>query len=115
MKVIKNLFHQAIVEGTKFFFTADSLEEQFGKKKAEEIQKERISICEGCPKFNRKERRCLVCACYMDSKTTMFTLRNIKAGGRIEQAHCPEARWFDEEIQIANYYRKLDNKPLLKK
>lgn len=34
----------------------------------EDIQKERIATCEGCPSFDGKSRRCMECGCFMDAK-----------------------------------------------
>ena len=34
-----------------------------------EIRDERIKTCEGCPAFNKKQRRCSECGCFMDAKT----------------------------------------------
>lgn len=36
-------------------------------------QSMRITICEGCPRFNKETRQCLECTCKMDYKTTLAT------------------------------------------
>ena len=71
----------------------------------------RISICEACPNFKENSRVCGICLCYMDEKTKLkVNLNATKA--RHEQTHCPIGKWGD--IEIANHYRNLDNKELLK-
>lgn len=34
-------------------------------------QQYRITICEDCPNFDAKDRRCLECCCLMDFKTSL--------------------------------------------
>lgn len=78
----------------------------------QELIKTRLAICEGCPMFDAKKRKCLDCGCFMDVKATLLKHRNPKKLGRIELTHCPLGKWADEDI--ANFYKAKDNKELLK-
>lgn len=45
------------------------------------IQKERIAICNSCPDLNAKVRQCKICWCFVDAKTTL------------KDAECPVKKW----------------------
>jgi hypothetical protein len=45
------------------------------------IQKERIAICNSCPDLNPKIRQCKICWCFVDAKTTL------------KDAECPAKKW----------------------
>lgn len=77
-----------------------------------ELIKTRMSICEGCPSFDKEKKKCLECGCFMEIKTTLLKHRNPKKKGRVEITHCPLGKWGDKEI--ANKYRIEDNKEILK-
>lgn len=71
---------------------------------------QRINVCVQCNRFDSDNRRCKVCKCYMDIKTTAKTNLNVKRS-RYEITHCPLGRWND--LEIANEYRKMDGLPVL--
>lgn len=67
--------------GAKSLFTiAKNKVKGIDQSVPEEVQKERISICEACPNFT-KTRRCGICGCWMDAKT------------RYRQEKCDDGRW----------------------
>lgn len=45
------------------------------------IQKERITICNSCPDLNTTIRQCKICWCFVDAKTTL------------KDAECPVKKW----------------------
>lgn len=47
----------------------------------DELKSYRLSICETCPHFKPKVRKCRLCGCFMDLKTTLA------------KAKCPDGRW----------------------
>ena len=51
------------------------------KKTTEELQNERLAICEQCPLLIRDSMRCGACGCYVKAKTKM------------ESAKCPKGHW----------------------
>lgn len=64
-------------------------------KVPQEIQQVRIKICESCPKFEEKDRRCLECGCpNMDFKTSL-KFDPIKSGLVVkkELITCPLNHW----------------------
>lgn len=65
----------------------------------------RLAICEGCEYLDRNSRRCKVCKCFVDAKTSAKTNTN-PLKGRNEITHCPMGLWGD--IDTANYYREID-------
>lgn len=75
------------------------------------IVEARMKTCLECPNFNTENERCRICLCFMEIKTTYLTSLN-PAKGRYEKTHCPLGKWGD--LDIANYYRELDGKELLK-
>ena len=75
------------------------------------IAKARAKTCENCPKFDREQKRCTVCGCFLESKIVLMTSKNIKKLGRIEITHCPLGLWGDKPI--ANLYRQMDGEELL--
>ena len=46
-----------------------------------DVRSYRLSICEGCELFNKQQRRCTSCGCFMDVKT------------KIANVACPEEKW----------------------
>lgn len=71
-------------------------------------KKRRLDICEKpCRYFDHESRRCKVCTCFLDSKTSAKTNFNL-AAGRNEITHCPKGFW--DDIDIANFYRLKDGK-----
>lgn len=88
----------------------------------EEIAEARLEVCKTCPKL--KVDKCLVCGCFVDLKAYMDYNKNPKEKLRVEKTHCPLGKWqgFDEvtggiyenDKEIANFYRKLDGITLLK-
>ncbi len=77
-----------------------------------ELKKFRITTCEGCKVFNPDGRTCGICTCPMDAKAGILTNKNPLHLFRHELTHCPLGKWNDKEV--ANHYRKLDGKELLK-
>ena len=47
----------------------------------QEIIEQRLAICQECPLFNKRSRRCRVCGCFMSLKSTLL------------RAKCPENKW----------------------
>lgn len=82
------------------------------KHNNKELTESRLATCGGCPNFDPEKKKCKVCGCFMEVKSELLKHRNPKALGRIELTHCPDGKWADKET--ANFYRKLDNKELLK-
>lgn len=92
------------------------------EEKAEEsIREERLKRC-FAPCLWRDEDKCIACGCFVELKAGMDKNRNPKALFRIEKTHCPRGKWpyideegnyHDNDIEIANYYRKIDGKKLL--
>lgn len=74
--------------------------------------KTRLAICNGCPNYDKEEKRCKVCTCFMEVKAKLEYNRN-PFEFRIEKTHCPEGRWGEEDKEIANHYRKIDGKELI--
>ena len=52
-----------------------------GERAPEEKQKERLSICQECPRFVKMTSQCLECGCIMKLKT------------KLEAATCPLGKW----------------------
>jgi hypothetical protein len=50
-------------------------------RSSEDVQNNRISICESCERFFKPTRQCKECGCFMDIKT------------KLEQASCPLEKW----------------------
>lgn len=64
-------------------------------KVPDDVQKVRIAICEGCPKFEEKDRRCSECGCpNMDFKTSL-KYDPIKTGLVLKKTEikCPLNNW----------------------
>ena len=75
------------------------------KRVNDEEKKRRLAICEACKFFDAESRRCKVCKCFMDVKTSAeINLNPMK--GRYEVTHCPKGLWGDKDV--ANHYRELD-------
>lgn len=70
-----------------------------------ELKAFRLDICEGCEYMDHGSRRCKVCKCFIDAKTSAKTNTN-PLKGRNEVTHCPMGLWGD--IDTANYYREID-------
>jgi len=83
----------------------------------------RWDICKSnvCGVYDEQKDRCGGCGCYMEIKSNMKKHINVKAFGRVEITHCPLAYWGGDlgeeerkqELEIINYYRKVDGKDLL--
>lgn len=102
---IKKAFHSIVKKGARAVLSA-------GEHNDPALTLARMNTCKKCPNFNAETMQCGVCGCYMDVKTTLLRNRNPYAAGRVEVTHCPEGRWND--LEIANYYRAIDGKELLK-
>lgn len=61
-------------------FTAKVLE-KIMPDSVNEQAKSRMEFCEVCDKFNKSQRKCLMCGCYMDLKVF------------IPDAQCPIKKW----------------------
>lgn len=73
------------------------------------IEKERrLSICNSCDRLDKEARRCKVCKCYVDAKTSAKTNFN-PLKKRNEVTHCPVGYWGD--VDTANIYREIDGFP----
>ena len=54
----------------------------------------RITICEGCPRFDTETRQCLECTCPMDYKTTLYRdPTKVLAGAKDDKTKCPLRKW----------------------
>jgi len=116
MDLALKLFDESMVKGTKLLLMHTELEDE------DEVAR-RLSVCHSnagiC--YNKKRDKCIACTCYMESKATMLKHINPKANGRVEITHCPLANWgkalsqaaYEAEKEISNYYRRIDNRPLL--
>lgn len=98
------LINETLKTGARFFL---AVEEHNDK----ELTEFRLSVCQSCDQFDREDRTCTVCGCFMDIKAPLRTNKTAVFGGKIEETHCPLGRWNDKET--ANLYRALAGKPLL--
>lgn len=48
---------------------------------SEELQKERVAICDSCEYLFTPTRNCKACGCFIDAKT------------RLQSAKCPKNKW----------------------
>ena len=72
---------------------------------SEDQATERMAICLSCEYMDKKKKKCTICKCFLEVKTTCSTNFNpIKA--RNEVTHCPQGYWGDKDT--ANIYRKKD-------
>jgi hypothetical protein len=71
----------------------------------DEEKRRRLAICESCDRLDAESRRCKVCKCYVDAKTSAKTNFN-PLRGRNEITHCPAGFWGD--VDVANIYREMD-------
>jgi hypothetical protein len=65
----------------------------------------RLQICEKCERMDAEARRCKVCKCFIDPKTSAKTNLN-PIRRRNEITHCPLGFWGD--VDTANIYREKD-------
>lgn len=103
-KVLK-YFNEFVKSGAKLFLSVEDLDDpkEFNR---------RWDICKkSCNSYDPKNDKCTVCGCFMEVKASLLNNRNPKKSGRVEQTHCPLAKWGDKEI--ANYYREMDGLPLI--
>ena len=117
MKETISLFDRAIRKGTEILLMYEEMED-LG------VVEGRLSVCHKnagvC--YNSKRDKCKHCKCYMGSKTKMKKHVNPDKRNRVEITHCPLAKWgeyfgkeaHEIEKEIANYYRKIDGKELIK-
>jgi hypothetical protein len=119
MNIATKLFHESVKTGAKILLTHESLNDEVEQARRYHVCNMNDGIC-----FNKETDKCNHCGCYMSIKTGMKKHIDPKALGRITITHCPLAKWgndaflkkhtqTNEEIEIANYYRKLDNKELI--
>jgi hypothetical protein len=47
----------------------------------DQVQKERIAICNSCPDLNNTIRQCKLCLCFVDAKT------------KLKNQGCPADKW----------------------
>lgn len=47
------------------------------------VAKERMAICEGCPRYDHDKMQCQICLCTMPLKTAMSNMK------------CPLDKWFE--------------------
>ena len=77
---------------------------------SDDVAKTRYEICLQCPKRGEENNTCAACGCYLDLKTKAYSNRTFERPfGEI--THCPLGKWGD--LEIANYYRLADGKPLI--
>jgi len=66
------------------------------EKVPDEVQQERISICEDCPSssFLNNTRQCGKCLCFMDVKSWLVfdPVESLKKGSQ-ERVECPGGHW----------------------
>ena len=79
---------------------------------SEQVAAERMRVCEGCDRRDKKANKCLECGCFLDLKTSAATNWNAKKL-RNEITHCPLGKWGD--LETANEYRRRDGKEQIKK
>lgn len=73
-------------------------------------QQFRMSRCLQCDRRDAEANRCKVCKCFLAVKTD--TEENLNPDRlRYEITHCPLGNW--DDLETANYYRKIDGLPLL--
>ena len=65
-------------------------------KVAEDVQKERMSICLQCPRLIKATRQCKECGCFMDAKTKLF------------DASCPLGKWDEMAFNRDQFDYKKD-------
>lgn len=77
-----------------------------GERVPEEVQADRIRICENCPtsSFLKATRECGKCFCFMDVKTWLIfdPIKSVK-NGKQERVECPAGHWpafFEASNQI---------------
>ncbi len=112
-----NLFERYMKKGLGIILLDEELNDD------KEFQR-RWNICQSnvCGVYDEKKDKCRSCGCYMEIKANMKKHINIKALGRVEITHCPLAYWGEglgeeerkQELEITNYYRKLDGKESIK-
>lgn len=73
-QMARNLFTQAWKSTKEVVKTGQLLVEA-------EIAQNRYSICESCPFFELKDKRCTQCGCFMESKV------------HLQAAECPKSKW----------------------
>lgn len=86
---LKNIAADAFQKGLKW------ADEGFHLEKVSEAEWAlRITLCENCPdkKFEETERRCLVCTCKMDFKTSL-KYQPFQLGENKELIKCPNGHW----------------------
>jgi hypothetical protein len=71
------------------------IDKGFSVQKVDKItQVFRISICETCPNFDAKDRRCLECCCPMDFKTSLkYDPFKSVANFKKTAVTCPLNKW----------------------
>ena len=63
---------------------------------AEDVQKQRMSICLECPRLIKSTRQCKECGCFMDAKTKLF------------DATCPLHKWDQVSVNRNQFDYKKD-------
>jgi hypothetical protein len=72
-----------MLNGRKFFRGAnplDLLNPEIGRV-SEEVQKQRMDICQACPLLHKITKMCAECGCFMHAKT------------KLPNAFCPKGKW----------------------
>lgn len=91
----------------KELFTVKLLNDEILEAKRKGVCEENAGSC-----FDAEGRRCNHCTCPIDAKAGLLFNKNSRKWFRIELTHCPLGKWDDKDI--ANYYRKMDGKDLIK-
>ena len=103
---VNKYFKELISKGATVLF----VEEEHNDLELTEFRK---NTCEknvgSC--YNENTGTCKICKCLIEAKAPAKKHRAIKKM-RVEVTHCPLGKWKDKKI--ANHYREIDNKPLIK-
>lgn len=84
-----------------------------------ELKQARLDTCNSC--INNINGECRICGCVIEIKVGSKVSININ-NLHYEDTHCPVGKWpirtgegiGGNDLEIANYYRKLNNKEILK-
>lgn len=84
----------------------------------DELIEARRNVCNSCP--NKKDTHCKICLCDLLTKSETKVNYNLFVfGWPLEVTHCPIGKWpvrqedgtiGGNDLEIANYYRTLNNK-----
>lgn len=102
-KKISGMFHSALQRAAGAAFEVETMEDTT-------IVDFRYDTCKACIHFDPNAKKCTICGCYMEIKTTMKKNVNIRHM-EVEFTHCPKGKWGD--LEIANHYRAARGQQLI--